>query len=77
MLIYTEKQDPVIKIAINIPWEEIDQNAKTGIPPPSPESFWSPEKLENCTSALLLGPLRKVLMDLLALTIWVTAATCR
>ena len=78
ILIYIEKQDAAKKIANNnIPWEEIDQNVKTGIPPPSPASFWSPEKLENCTSALLLGPLRKLLMDLLVLTIWVTVATCR
>ena len=42
---------------IHIPKEEIDQNAKTGMPPPSPASFLSSELHENCTSGLLLVPL--------------------
>ena len=52
----------------NLPKEEIGQKRKAGVPPPSPRSFVSSDKLENCTSGLLLVPLRKHLMDLLVLT---------
>lgn len=60
----------------SIPNGYIDQNVKIGIPPPSPVSFPSSEELENCTIELPLVPLRKHLMDLLVLTMWVTTATC-
>lgn len=53
---------------MNIPKEEIDQNVKTGIPPPSPSSIPFAELLEYCRIELLLVPLRKHLMDVLVLT---------
>lgn len=45
-------------LKLDVPKHEIDRKVKTGIPPPSPGSFTSSEQPENCTSGVVLVPLR-------------------